>query len=432
MHWADGVQVHTVFGFPGQDSAVVCMHGGRLYPCTTCGEAFYSCPHSLAHAACGQCRSDDAAFSPAAPMHDPVIDMPGSSTPTPLPTAVSPAIQVLPSPTPRTMDELRSSSLEHGSSSGDATNNDEIEFHSCEEDDENEPAPEPAPEPTPERRFYVPDTYNYRERNPTFSPPSWWDEDNEKEAVGHYYGVCLTLPLREEVVHPQPKDLVVDPTPCTVEGRHLIVPVIKVVKKRASPAGAGPDVVRKVKYLTACSHGKAFHRCRDCLAYLPCAAHHLPYSGCPSPQTCHRVCARHGIAVNTCPPCRKICSTSNLPMYRCTHCIAAENALPADTRALPLLPLSPTHVRPGRPYRFQDPVTGIYNLVRYTPALPTTTAQSSEQAAAEDSSPSEEVVRPHSTTTAHRRPASPVLHNALELAVDRAMAREQARQAALL
>ncbi len=421
MHWADGVQVHTVFGFPGQDSAVVCMHGGRLYPCATCGEAFYSCPHSLAHAACGQCRSSEAASSPAAPMHDPVIDMPGSSTPTPLPTAVSPAIQALPSPTPRTMDELRSSSPEHGgNSSGDATNDDDIEL-----DDENDPTFESAPE----RRFYVPDTYNYRERNPTFSPPSWWDEDNEKEAVGHYYGVCLTLPLREEVVHPKPKDLVVDPTFCVVEGRRLVVPVIKVVKIRASPAGAGPDVVRKVKYPAACSHGKAIHRCRDCLAYLPCAAHHLPYSGCPSPQTCHRVCARHGIAVNTCPPCRKICSTSSLPMYRCTHCIAAENALPADTRALPLLPLSPTHVRPGRPYRFQDPVTGIYSLVRYTPALPTTTAQNSEQAAEEDSSPSEEVVRPHSTTTAHRRPASPVSSYALELAVDRAMARERARQA---
>ena len=395
QHWSRGQVVHTVFGRPGQSPAAVCQHGGRIHPCATCGEDKYSCIHSMALAVCGRCQfADEPTSSDQA--HDPIVVMPSPTTAPPAPPAPPAPTTIEPPQVTASAARARefsscspsvpqSSCREDGSNSQfeaividddqdhDESMRDWTSDEECPSDDSHQydlddvtpaveedgpTAPEAADATVQELPFSHLPLDDYRDTNPDFAPPPWWNEDEERRIVREFYDACADINVLNEDRPPRHDELSLKFQPFDINGRVVRFPYIVKAKIRVRRNG-----MASVTYRNVCVHGKTRHRCVECAGYLPCCRHQTPYSTCPTPTECHVVCSMHGLMKCSCPKCNKMCPVTSRRRHKCTHCTDGEKELSDALRAIPPYPLDIKYAVPGQQYRMRDPVDGLYNIV---------------------------------------------------------------------
>lgn len=297
---------------------VVCIHGGRILPCATCGEEEKMCCHEHVFARCAHCTPFGAQMRTAYP---PVEE---ELTPT-LVGKESEPVPTPPSTPPFIMEEEEDSEVEvHDRTNSVFSEDSESEYVSSSDTDEDE---EKCPVSMDDPSFDWDMDFCPTRHQPEVEHP-WWNPEDQRRICRDYEAKAKALGWS-------------DPSNCPGLFRNDLngFPFISEVRK-----GKGRR--------TICPHGipLASH-CSNCLSFLRCIRHGIPRAFCS--ECTHSVCV-HGLLATQCSRCRSPCPSTRIPRFECSHCTALEEALPLEIRRTPLLPYMKKHRVEGRKYRKAD------------------------------------------------------------------------------
>ena len=275
---------------------MTCIHGGRLLPCATCGEAEAMCVHEHVFARCTQCPPLALLTSEEEEEEEEDADCVLSED----------FFAVMHT---EEEEEEEEEEKEENDATHEETEKDQLVAM-------NDPAFDWDKDFCPERH------------RPIGLHP-WWNAEDQRRIARDYECEAQKLPL------------------ISSESQYQGVRFLK----NGFSFIYGETNARNV-YGKICTHRCLLTgKCWKCMSYLRCTVHGMPRAFC---RICApRVCV-HGFWYSKCPTCRRICDTTEVMRYKCDHCTAEEEALPMEIRRLPIQPYRTGCRVEGRLYRIPD------------------------------------------------------------------------------